>query len=157
MATVIRAARIDGAPVVLALQSPLSRNPPAAPMPEPVRVEQAPAVAREPIVDEPPPRTPAEAALLLAQQDSLLRESIAMERQRVLDEARDPEGSEYGLDRLAEILRGCGNMTPNGIIQTCLADLERFQGGARRTDDLTLLVVRSSDAWVYYEGKLKGR
>jgi flagellar assembly protein FliH len=98
MATVIRAARIDGAPVVLALQPPVPRDRPAAPTPEPLRVEQAPAAAPDPLVHEPPPRTPADAAIQLAQQDSLLRESIAVERQRVLDEARQ-QGYAAGVEQ----------------------------------------------------------
>lgn len=158
MATVIRAARIDGAPVVLALQSPVPRDRPAAPAPEPVRVEQAPAVAPEPIVHE-PPRTPADAALQLAQQDRLLRESIAVERQRVLDEAHqqgyaagveqaraDNEGRLQELQQLIGSMRGALSDGIGGaedlIVEIAFEAVCRILGDALGRREGVLAVVR---------------
>jgi phosphoserine phosphatase RsbU/P len=59
-----------------------------------------------------------------------------------LNESLDPEGSEYGIERLADLLATCGSRSPREIIQICLADLESFRRGADRLDDLTIMVLR---------------
>jgi len=59
-----------------------------------------------------------------------------------LHEALDPKGAEYGIERLAELLRPARPLPPRGIIAKCLADLEAFRAGAPRMDDLTILVLR---------------
>lgn len=59
-----------------------------------------------------------------------------------LTEARDPNDREYGLDRLSGFLRSRSGRTGRALAAECLADLASFLGGAPRTDDLTLMVVR---------------
>jgi phosphoserine phosphatase RsbU/P len=59
-----------------------------------------------------------------------------------LSETVDPDGAEYGIERLANLLRTCGPEPPREIIMACLADLEAFRAGSARTDDLTILVLR---------------
>jgi len=159
MATVIRAARIDGAPVVLGLQPPVPRDRPAAPAPESVRVEQAPAAAPEPIGQEPAPRTSADAALQLARQDQLLRESIAAERQRVLEEAHlqgyaagveqaraDNEGRLQELQQVIGSMRGALSGGIAGaedlIVEIAFEAVCRIIGDAVGRRDGVLAVVR---------------
>jgi len=71
--------------VLLALQPSASVNSVAAPPAEPARNEPVQAAHPESLMREAPPS--ADTAAQLAKQDLLLRESIAVERQRVLDEA----------------------------------------------------------------------
>ncbi|HVP39375.1 MAG TPA: SpoIIE family protein phosphatase [Candidatus Saccharimonadales bacterium] len=59
-----------------------------------------------------------------------------------LVEARDPRGEEYGEDRLIALLHRHADEPPGVLAARCLRDLEKFLGGAPRTDDLTLMVVR---------------
>lgn len=59
-----------------------------------------------------------------------------------ITEARDPADREYGAERLAHLVAGRSSLPPHGILDACLADLSTFRGGARRTDDLTLMVIR---------------
>jgi len=63
-----------------------------------------------------------------------------------LTESFDLQGGEYGEDRLiAAIERACAFQTnpPAAVLlQTVVADCERFRGGVRQQDDLTCLVLR---------------
>ncbi len=59
-----------------------------------------------------------------------------------LTEARNPDGEEYGLDRLVTLLAGSRASAPGALASECLDDLAAFRAGARRSDDLTLMVVR---------------
>jgi sigma-B regulation protein RsbU (phosphoserine phosphatase) len=58
-----------------------------------------------------------------------------------LSEAAHPRLGEYGLDRLSALLGTRRAAAPRALIDACLADLEQFLDGARRTDDLTILAV----------------
>ena len=59
-----------------------------------------------------------------------------------LTEARDSDGQEYGIQRVANVAALGGNTAPNDVIGQCLSDLHNFTAGAKRTDDLTLLAIR---------------
>jgi sigma-B regulation protein RsbU (phosphoserine phosphatase) len=59
-----------------------------------------------------------------------------------LTEARDESGREYGEERLDTVLRHCGQAPAAELIAACRADLAAHLGGARLTDDLTLLALR---------------
>jgi len=59
-----------------------------------------------------------------------------------LTEARDPSQAEYGVERLASVLGRGRGLAPGRLAASCLEDLGAFLGGAPRTDDLTLMVVR---------------
>ena len=59
-----------------------------------------------------------------------------------LTEARDAAGTEYGSERLANVLSTLGNPTARAVVDACLADLHAHTGGGTRGDDLSLLVVR---------------
>jgi serine phosphatase RsbU (regulator of sigma subunit)/pSer/pThr/pTyr-binding forkhead associated (FHA) protein len=57
-------------------------------------------------------------------------------------EAQDPSGGEFGRERLVETVTGCRGMTPESALDTLLAAVRTFVGGAPQADDITALVVR---------------
>lgn len=59
-----------------------------------------------------------------------------------LTEARDSSDREYGVERLSRVLLDRGAGSTRAVAAACLSDLATFLGGAPRTDDLTLMVVR---------------
>jgi sigma-B regulation protein RsbU (phosphoserine phosphatase) len=61
-----------------------------------------------------------------------------------LSEARDVHGAEYGVERLAKLAPAIRASSPRAMISACLEDLKRFSGGARKSDDLTIMAVRWS-------------
>ena len=63
-----------------------------------------------------------------------------------LTEARDANGYEYGEERLDAVLRRSGPAPAAELIAACRADLAAHLGDARLGDDLTLMVLRRSDA-----------
>jgi serine phosphatase RsbU (regulator of sigma subunit) len=63
-----------------------------------------------------------------------------------LVEAAGPDGQPYGYAALERLLAREGRRPSGQLIDTILADLERFTGGIKLDDDLTILVVESSAA-----------
>jgi sigma-B regulation protein RsbU (phosphoserine phosphatase) len=61
-----------------------------------------------------------------------------------LTEATTRNSAEYGADRLSKTLGRCDGLGPQSVAECVLADLETFRAGARRTDDLTVMVIRRS-------------
>jgi len=61
-----------------------------------------------------------------------------------LIEALDHSGREYGEERLRRYLAANRALSPPALVGACIADLESFLGGATKTDDLTLMVLRRS-------------
>jgi sigma-B regulation protein RsbU (phosphoserine phosphatase) len=59
-----------------------------------------------------------------------------------LIEARDKSDTEYGTERLAKFVKGRHGLAPKELIQICLEDLNTFLSGARKTDDLTIMVIQ---------------
>ncbi len=59
-----------------------------------------------------------------------------------LCEARDKSGSEYGVERVLQLVRQQAARPPAEMIAACLNDLGAFSTGAPRLDDLTLLAIR---------------
>jgi phosphoserine phosphatase RsbU/P len=59
-----------------------------------------------------------------------------------ISEACDPSDEEYTPERLAGVLRGAHGMPPQQVVDACLADLEAFQAGAARSDDVTLMAIQ---------------
>ena len=57
-------------------------------------------------------------------------------------EARDPQGDEFGEDRLTACLRGCVTASPLALMEHVLAAIRQFCGGAEPSDDVTLTVTR---------------
>lgn len=58
-----------------------------------------------------------------------------------LSESRNHE-DEYGVDRLAGLMKKHGRLCPTELISLCLNDLAAFTGTTPRADDLTLLALQ---------------
>jgi phosphoserine phosphatase RsbU/P len=59
-------------------------------------------------------------------------------------EGQNGSGDEYGAERLATLFAGlCGKkpLDPSDVTSRCLRDLADFMAGARRTDDIALMVL----------------
>jgi flagellar biosynthesis/type III secretory pathway protein FliH len=95
MSPVIRAARIDREPLVLALGAQQHPMPGTAPAAEPSAA--APDVAAQRPLPAPSPPVVSD-AVRLAEQERLQRESISAERQRVLERARE-QGHQAGVEQ----------------------------------------------------------
>jgi serine phosphatase RsbU (regulator of sigma subunit) len=59
-----------------------------------------------------------------------------------LTEARDPEGTLFGLERLSRSLERCQNAPVRDTLQDVWGDVTAFRGEGAPTDDATLLLVR---------------
>ena len=59
-----------------------------------------------------------------------------------LTEARDPEGTLFGLERLEHSLERCRNAPVRDTLERVWDDVTAFRGDHARTDDATLLLVR---------------
>jgi len=57
-------------------------------------------------------------------------------------EAHNSAGQEYGEQRLAELLREAGHLTPDQLRDALLEDLESFLGGPPTEDDVTIVIVQ---------------
>jgi phosphoserine phosphatase RsbU/P len=58
-----------------------------------------------------------------------------------VSEATDLSGAEYGADRLRSLISNNCAATPSELVAACRDDLATFCRGARRSDDVTLLVL----------------
>lgn len=59
-------------------------------------------------------------------------------------EAQDDSGEPYGEERLTRLVASVSGRKPQGIVEACVADVTAFLGGARPTDDLTVMAIRRS-------------
>jgi len=57
-------------------------------------------------------------------------------------EARNAADEEFGEDRLEQLVASLASETPQAIVDACVASVTAFRGGARRTDDLTVMAIR---------------
>ena len=57
-------------------------------------------------------------------------------------ERRDPEGEEFGLKRLSELVLENRDKTPDEVIKAMTDTLDRYSGGSPAHDDQTLLVMK---------------
>jgi phosphoserine phosphatase RsbU/P len=57
-------------------------------------------------------------------------------------ESRDLSGTEYGLDRLANLVSESHREQPQALVDACVDDLATFRNGTERTDDVTMMVIR---------------
>jgi sigma-B regulation protein RsbU (phosphoserine phosphatase) len=58
-----------------------------------------------------------------------------------LTEAFNPSGEQYGFNRLSSVAEKKAALTPHAFLAESLRDLERFRSGARKSDDLTMMVL----------------
>ena len=61
-----------------------------------------------------------------------------------ISEARDPSGSEYGIEGLSLAAGEKYGLTPDALIAACMKDLERHSAGTRQADDQTLMAIQRS-------------
>lgn len=59
-----------------------------------------------------------------------------------LTEAENQAGEPFGMDRIARLAACCSASAPNELLAECLSNLRHHLGDAKRSDDLTLLVLR---------------
>jgi sigma-B regulation protein RsbU (phosphoserine phosphatase) len=59
-----------------------------------------------------------------------------------ISEARDPSGSEYGIDGLSLAAGEKYGLTPEALVAACMKDLERHSSGTRQADDQTLMAIQ---------------
>jgi phosphoserine phosphatase RsbU/P len=59
-----------------------------------------------------------------------------------LSEARNRADEEYGAERLARMVARAHGLPPAELAAACLSDLDNHLAGARKSDDLTLMVLR---------------
>lgn len=59
-------------------------------------------------------------------------------------EAAAKDSAEYGAERLSKTLNRCEGLGAQSVAECVLADLNVFCGGAPRSDDLTVMVIRRS-------------
>ena len=59
-----------------------------------------------------------------------------------LTESAARSGELYGENRILELLKTSSSVSPTRLIESCLDDLARFSGEGRKSDDLTLMVLR---------------
>ena len=57
-------------------------------------------------------------------------------------EARNASDEEYGVHRMAALASQCGHLSPDRLLENCLAELSRFAGARKLSDDLTLLALQ---------------
>ncbi|MGE5313462.1 MAG: PP2C family protein-serine/threonine phosphatase, partial [Acidobacteriota bacterium] len=58
-----------------------------------------------------------------------------------LTEAENPAGEQYGEERLLNLLGTHNASSPQSLLDAAAADVTAFSNGARKTDDLTMLVL----------------
>jgi phosphoserine phosphatase RsbU/P len=59
-----------------------------------------------------------------------------------LTESRDPLDSEYGIERLGEVVRVRHALAPHPLTAACIEDARSFRAGQPKTDDLTVMVIQ---------------
>lgn len=57
-------------------------------------------------------------------------------------ESRDPDGTEFGRERLASLLAMRASLPPRDLLAALMQELGRFRSGTAMTDDLSLMVLR---------------
>jgi sigma-B regulation protein RsbU (phosphoserine phosphatase) len=63
-------------------------------------------------------------------------------------EANDPDGAEFGTDRLRASINGSAKGNPTELLQTCVDAVAAFRDGTPRNDDMTMLALRYTGAVV---------
>jgi sigma-B regulation protein RsbU (phosphoserine phosphatase) len=57
-------------------------------------------------------------------------------------ETRNATDEEYGVHRLSDLATRCRSLSPDLLLENCLAELSRFSGTKKMSDDLTLLALQ---------------
>ena len=59
-----------------------------------------------------------------------------------VNEALDPGGEEFGMQRLLDIFKTQSSKTADGLVESITAEIQRFAGNAPQNDDITLIAVQ---------------
>jgi sigma-B regulation protein RsbU (phosphoserine phosphatase) len=59
-----------------------------------------------------------------------------------LSEVQDDHGTEYGVDRLQEVLAANNHRAPREIISNCIRELNGFSNSGLPADDLTVMAIK---------------
>jgi sigma-B regulation protein RsbU (phosphoserine phosphatase) len=59
-----------------------------------------------------------------------------------LTESLGPDGSEYGSQRLSQLIAQCRSHSSRELVEQCIQDLLAFRAGAQKLDDQTLMVLQ---------------
>jgi len=62
-----------------------------------------------------------------------------------LSEVFDAKGDEYGMRRVESLVARHSTKPPEQMLSACLEEIGKFAAGVKRTDDLTLLVMRHAN------------
>lgn len=57
-------------------------------------------------------------------------------------ETQNPDGAEYGIERLFALATSSAPLPPQALVDSCVGDLVSYRGTATSTDDLTIMAVR---------------
>jgi len=57
-------------------------------------------------------------------------------------ETRSAADEEYGVHRMAALASRCAGLSPDRLLECCIADISRFAGAKKMSDDLTLLALQ---------------
>jgi phosphoserine phosphatase RsbU/P len=59
-----------------------------------------------------------------------------------LPESQNPDGADYGIDRLSALAASAAHLRPRPLIDACVRDLAAFRSGTAAPDDLTIMALR---------------
>ncbi|MGI9241515.1 MAG: SpoIIE family protein phosphatase, partial [Verrucomicrobiales bacterium] len=59
-----------------------------------------------------------------------------------VNEALDPGGEEFGMQRLLDIFKTQSSKTADGLVESITTEIQRFAGNAPQNDDITLIAVQ---------------
>jgi len=57
-------------------------------------------------------------------------------------ETRSAADEEFGVHRMAALASRCAGLSPDRLLECCIADISRFAGAKKMSDDLTLLALQ---------------
>ena len=80
-----------------------------------------------------------------ATQFQLAKDDILVAYTDGITEAANTSGQLWGMERLESLLRSCGRMTPDEIVERILAEVSDFANDERQRDDVTLVVMKVQD------------
>ena len=61
-------------------------------------------------------------------------------------DAENPEGEQYGEERLLEAVAGCAGLKPDDVLERVLTSVQQFAAEQPPADDVTILVIRYGEA-----------
>jgi len=59
-----------------------------------------------------------------------------------VNEAQNSSGEEFGMNRLADVVKSPATLNPSDLVDATIRSLETFVGSAPQYDDITILVMK---------------